>query len=548
MRFILILLVFVCVALPQERPARVGVGIIERKLALDDAIAKALSSNLEIEIERTNLATASQSLRAAEGAFDPVFRWQPLLQSRTTPTPNVLTAADGRLAERFHSQNFYFLQKLPWRGTSFHVDFENNRQSNNIPFNALNPFYTSRLFLGFQVPLLRNREIDRERAQIRIRSKQMGISQADLESRVIDVVTRVETAYWNLRAARADVEVEEESVELAREQLARTRRMIDSGTLAPVEIAAAEAELERRRDTLFSAIGVVTQAENVLKSLIAGGREEEIWNDAIAPVTEPELEMQLPDVTDWQGAVRTALANRPELRSLEGRTEQNQVERDLNRNLTRPQVDLVAGYANAGLAGAMRTAPNPFAESNRLLVERLNALSAINGLPPVPVPDFGAQPPSSLVGNFGQTLSNLFGGNFQTFQVGVSVDLNIRNRTAEANLAQTVVNERRLRLQRIQMEQIIEAEVRNSLQALQTAQQRIAAAEASVRAAREKLESETRLFQNGESTNFLVLTRQNEYADSRRRLVRARLDSLKALALYRQATGQTLEARNIQVK
>jgi HAE1 family hydrophobic/amphiphilic exporter-1 len=292
----------------------------------------------------------------------------------------------------------------------------------------------------------------------------------------------------------------------------------------------------------------VTPAENVLKSLIAGGREEEIWNDAITPVSEPELEMQLPDVTDWQGAVRTALANRPELRSLDGRTEQNQVERDLNRNLTRPQVDLVAGYANAGLAGTMRTAPNPFAESNRLLVERLNALSAINGLPPVPVPDFGAQPPSSLVGNFGQTLSNLFGGNFQTFQVGVSMDLNIRNRTAEANLAQTVVNERRLRLQRIQMEQIIEAEVRNSLQALQTAQQRIAAAEASLRAAREKLESETRLFQNGESTNFLVLTRQNEYADSRRRLVRARLDSLKALALYRQATGQTLEARNIQVK
>jgi HAE1 family hydrophobic/amphiphilic exporter-1 len=548
MRTIFALLVFVCAAWAQDRPARVGVGVIERKLTLEEAIAKALSSNVEIEIERTNLATASESLRAAEGAFDPVFRWQPLLQSRTTPTPNVLTAADGRLAERFHSQNFYFLQKLPWRGTSFHVDFENNRQSNNIPFNALNPFYTSRLLLGFQVPLLRNREIDRERAQIRVRSKQIRINQSDLETRVIDVVTRVETAYWNLRAARADVEVEEESVELAREQLARTRRMIDSGTLAPVEIAAAEAELERRRDTLFAAIGVVTQAENALKTLIAGGREEDIWNDAVAPITEPEPEIQLPDVTDWQGAVRTALANRPELRSLESRTEQNRVERDLNRNLTKPQVDLVAGYANAGLAGSLRAAPNPFAESNRLLVERLNALSAINGLPPTPTPDFGGQPPSSLIGNYGQTLSNLFGGSFQTFQVGVSMDLNIRNRTAEANLAQTVINERRLRLQRVQVEQIIEAEVRNSLQALQTAQQRIAAAEASVRAAREKLESETRLFQSGESTNFLVLTRQNEYADSRRRLVRAQLDRLKALALYRQATGQTLEARNIQVK
>ena len=95
---------------------------------------------------------------------------------------------------------------------------------------------------------------------------------------------------------------------------------------------------------------------------------------------------------------------------------------------------------------------------------------------------------------------------------------------------------------------MIEAQVRNGLQAIETAKQRIAAAEASARVAQIKLESETRLFQTGESTNFLVLTRQNEYADSRRRAVVAKLDLNKAIARVEQALGTTLEAHQITLK
>jgi HAE1 family hydrophobic/amphiphilic exporter-1 len=103
-----------------------------------------------------------------------------------------------------------------------------------------------------------------------------------------------------------------------------------------------------------------------------------------------------------------------------------------------------------------------------------------------------------------------------------------------------------LKHEQARAEQLIEAQVRNALQALETARQRITAAEASERAAKEKLDSEVRLFQTGESTNFLVLTRQNEYLDSRRRAVVANLDWNKALARYRQATGETLGAHNVQ--
>jgi outer membrane protein TolC len=128
------------------------------------------------------------------------------------------------------------------------------------------------------------------------------------------------------------------------------------------------------------------------------------------------------------------------------------------------------------------------------------------------------------------------------------MDWSPRNRTAKANLSQTAINERRLKLERDRIEQAIAAEVRNAMQALETSRQRIIAAEASARAAKEKLDSETRLFQTGESTNFFVLTRQNEYSDSRHRVLMSRLDFNKAVARLRQAMGTTLDAHKLSVK
>ena len=178
----------------------------------------------------------------------------------------------------------------------------------------------------------------------------------------------------------------------------------------------------------------------------------------------------------------------------------------------------------------------------------MNDLSARLGLQPLPTNSFAGGPPDFLVGSYGTALGNLFGGRYQSFQVGLSIDFNFRNRTANANYSQTLINEKRLGLEKARAEQVIEAQVRNALQGIQTARQRIAAAEASARAAKEKLDSEQRLYQTGESTNFLVLTRQNEFADSRRREVVARLDFNKSVSRLEQALGTTLSTYNISVR
>jgi len=529
---------------PVDTPQRVGVGMVRRPLSLSEAIQTALRSNLEIEIERVSTATAQQAVKAAQGYLDPVFRWTPVLESRNTPTSSILMGAGGRLSERLLAQNFYLRQRLPWQGASLGLDFENARQSTSNPFVSLNPFINSRLVFSVSLPLLRGRAVDRERGELRIRSKQLDGSEAEFEQRVNEVVSRVEQAYWDLVAAREAVEVLRESVELAREQLARTRRMVESQTLAPVEISAAEAELERRVDSYYTGLNLLTEAENGLKMLLAGGRQEELWNEEIIP-TEVKM-IEPPEADDLRSAVAAALARRPELRALKARQQAAHVQTELSAEMVKPQLNLVAGYANAGLAGTVSARENPFSEASRISAIRLNELSALAGLPPVPVVSFGGLP-DILVGGYGTALSNLFARRYQTFQAGLSLDLNLRNRAAEANLAQARLAERRLALEQTRLEQLIEMQVRNALQALETARQRIRAAEASARAAKEKLDSEVRLFQAGESTNFMVLTRQNEYSDSRRREVVARLEANKAVSRLRLAMGLTLEAHGIKL-
>jgi len=541
---LLILLVLAAAAPARaDQSSRVGVGTTQHKMTLREAIELALGQNLDIEIEKTNRDTAAQALKGAHGYLDTTLRWSPSILSAKIPTSSILMGADGILAEHVHTENFSVRQMLPWNGAGLGVDFENNRQSTTNPFDSLNPYFNTKLTVSFTQPLLRNRAIDPYRAELKIRRKRLDLSVTDFALRNIDVVTRVEQAYWGLVAARQAVDVLSDSVEWARQQLAMTKRMVAAGTQAQVETSAAEAELERRLDTYYSGIGMVTEAENGLKLMLTASRENSLWGDEIVPVDIETLEP--PEAGDLREAVGAALKHRPEMRSVATQREVAAIGTKLNADQLKPQLNLVAGYVNTGLAGTATTG-DPFSQLFGGIVNQINELSIPAGLPPLAF-SFGALP-ASLNGGYGKALSNLFSGNYPTVQVGLTLDLTPRNRAAHANLAESTILERRLKLEQARLELGIEAQVRNAMQALATARQRIVAAEASARAAKEKLDSETRMYQSGESTNFLVLTRQNEYADSRRRDVDARLDANKAIAQLRQAVGSTLDAYKIRLQ
>ena len=503
-------------------PIRIGIGPAHRTLTLDQAIEMAMGNNLDIAIERTNVDSANQAIQAARGAFDPVLAWKPGIDNSQTPTPSLIDSTTGVVTQHSAGQNFALHESTAWSGLSFDASFDDRRLTLASPFVALNPFYISQLRFGITQPLLRGRGTDAARTLVTIRSRQRDVSAAELEARAIDVAARTAAAYWDLVALRRQGEVDAEAVDLARTQLERDRRRIAAGSLASVELSASQAELEKRLDDWYRTAGAITEQENALKTLLAHDRGDPLWAVALEPsenaAPEPPAAVLLDD------AVAEALGRRPELREVDSQLAANQIETRQDADLTRPQVNLVASYTRSGMAGTVNALPPALA-----------ALGVASALP------------ASAIGGAGASLASLFTGNYQSVQVGLEIDITVRNRTARANLADNAIARKRLELMRARAEQAVAAEVRNALQALDTARQRVRASGAAAQAARDKLESESRLFATGESTNFLVLTRQNEYSDARRRQVEAEAALAKAVAQYQTATATILSERQIRV-
>jgi HAE1 family hydrophobic/amphiphilic exporter-1 len=184
------------------------------------------------------------------------------------------------------------------------------------------------------------------------------------------------------------------------------------------------------------------------------------------------------------------------------------------------------------------------------LSDRINDLSLLAGLQPLPVTSTGSGGglPPLLVGSYGQSLSNLFNGNFPTTQVQLRLSLPLRNRTAEANLANSLAETRRIRNQRQQTEQSIEASVRNAMQSVESAKARLASARVARESAEQQYQSEQRQFRAGTSTLFLVQQRQSDMITARSQERRAESDLGKAIATYELSTGTILQINNIQIR
>jgi len=313
-------------------------------------------------------------------------------------------------------------------------------------------------------------------------------------------------------------------------------------------VVAGQRQLATFEVSAYSAQESLTTAENALKVLILADRNDPLWSNSLVPVTPVSLN---PPVIPLRDAVNEALENRPELAQLKVSKEINEADNRYFKEQTKPQVDLVATHTNAGLAGAqLPTTPNPFTSSLGGLTDRLNELSILAGLQALPTTGGGTTSglPPKLIGGYGQSLSNIFNGNFPTTQVQLRVSLPLHNRTAEANLGDSLAQGRRILTQQQQTEMTIESGVRNSMQQVESAKSRLDAAVVARQSAEGQYESEQRQFRAGTSTLFLVQQRQTDMITARSQEQRAQFDLGKAVAAFELATGRILRVHNIEVK
>jgi HAE1 family hydrophobic/amphiphilic exporter-1 len=528
---------------PLPSLTRVGVDTNDQEpLSLRDAIALALKNNKDIEVARDNVKIAEYDLTTARGSYDPRLTAQNYFERIETPATSVLSGA-SRLETDDITGTARFEGLSPKYGGSYHVDFSSIRLNSNSAFNVLNPSYPTALTFSYVQPLVRGLRFDLPRRQIEVAKKNLSLTDAQFRQRAIEVITNVQRSYWDLVFALRNLQIQRDSLTDAREQLAHNRRMVTEGSLAPIDVVAAETQVANFEQAEFSALEDVTRTENNLKNMIAENQQARIWNISIIP--SDQVDLTVPQVA-LPEALKLAKDNRQELKQSDLAREINLLDQKLYRDQTKPEIDIVGSYGMTGNAGTQVTTPNPLTTSSDQLRARVNELSTLSGLQPLPTPPTVTILPD-LFGGYFQSLSNLGSNQFNNFRVGVSISLPLHNRTAEGLLGHSLVEGQRIATQREQLEQLIQVEVRNALQSLSTTEARLRSAAVARSTAEQQYESEKRKLDAGQSTVFLVLERQTALAVARGNELRAQTDLNKAIAELQRATGNSLTANNVTV-
>jgi len=494
----------------------------QQPITLADATQRALQRNTDIKIEREVVTVSEAREAGALGNYDVRFHAEATEHHHVDPITTLFSGAPpGEImpsATDFSSS--VSLTKLFKSGATATASASMGRDVTDSFFTLFLPAYLTSVGVQVRQPLLRSRTTDSARTQLRITALDREKSNAQLQTQVQEVVAAVEQAYWSLAAARREVEVRTNAIALAEAQRMDTQARIDARTAAALDIAQPTAEVERRRGDLFQAQEVAARAERTLKQLMTDDPSDAIWSQTLVPSDAVESDIRRVDV---QRALTDAVMRRPEIAAAQTDISSAEAQTALAKDALRPQVDVVGGYTMHGLAGTH----NPQTVSFPGIIS--------------PFPDV-------LSGAIGTSYDALFRQRFPDASIGVSVDVPLGRRGAKSDYGVAQSQQRQASLRMSQLRERIAVEVLNAATALDTAASRIQSTRAGLEAANTQLQAEQERFGAGTSTNFLVLTRQNDLQQAQSAAISALADYRRALAEFARASGTLLTDRGITVK
>jgi len=525
-------------------------------LTLSEAIRKALENNNDIEVAKNDVRIAESNLRSLLGFYDPVFTLSPNLDRSSTTGQGATT--DFRL-------NGDFSQQVKQGGGNYRVFLNNSRTENRFAQQQVTSgsstsggaVFSSSLGVTFTQPLWRNLKTDSTRRQIKIQRKRVSQSDADFRRQAILVISQVQAAYWDLVFSLRNQQNQVANVNLSRENLRQIEAKIKAGSAAPLEKAEVLTGLATREGELLTATQQVSTSENRLKQLFLRDPNATEWLMQIVPTDAPVFS---DDPVDLDAAMKDAMEFRPELSRLKLEKEVNKIDLDFYKNQTKPKVDLVSTFSLDGLSlGNVSTNsfqspvlfPEPVGQETSASTYFYNLICRSTITPPpnctnIPVVTFPGTA-SYLKGGFNRSLANLFRSDSPNFTVGVTFSFPLRNQTAKADLATARLQTERIDAQTRSQEQAVVAEVRNAVQAVETARQRIATSKTARENAEIQLEGERKKFEVGRSTTFFLFQRENALTNARNAEIRAETDYNKALSELQRVTSTTFRMNNIQV-
>jgi outer membrane protein TolC len=501
----------------QESPGQAPAGGRILELSLDECIVKTMSNNLGLAAEMLTPKLIGERVILAGEKFYPIVTFSYNKQDTKSASYSFLDASDV-VSTRQNDNTTQLSQFLP-TGGSLSLSLYNYMSDSNRRFQTINPRYGSTLRLNLSQPLLKDFGFRMSRREIIVAGFDRDISEENLNQLLEDAIYRIKSAYWLLVYSRENLKVVQQSLKLAEELLENNRIQVEAGTLPPIELLTAEAEVKLRQAEILEAEAQVRNNEELVKTITNLAAEtDDIKRVRIIPTDTPSVEKV---DADFNMALETAIRMRPDLQALRIGLKNREFELSYAKNQLLPDVRLQFSYWSPGISG------------DQILYEGGNALSGIV---------VGTVP-----GKQSTALKDAFNFAYKNSSIGVMLTLPVGNVLSRAYHAQAKIDLEQARLRIRNQEQQLDLELGNAVRAVETNYLRTQAYKAARELAQQKLEAELEKLHVGMSTNYLVLQYQRDRANAQTLELKALIDYKISVANLDKAMGIGRERQNVNV-
>lgn len=456
------------------------------ELTLEEARAAALTNNLDLKFYLVGPSIAEQALDEERAKFEWTFFGSAgYSHSERDDEGNTVTVQSYEAGVEAPLQTGGLLRaSLPFRRADYDVD-----DIGGVSSAAMSVSYVQSLLRGAGTRINTH--------SIRIATYQKDITDVYTKLSAIAILANVDIVYWQLYAARRELDVRREQYKLAEDQLDHARRKVGAGAAAKIEIVRAEAGLAGRLEDVINAETSVRDRERDFKRIL--NREDLPLNVGIdiLPTSEPDpIGLDL----DAEAIAAAALDNRMEMAELEFQLAVDDLDIALARNRTLPDVTFDYRYAATSESGSL-----------------------------------------------GRALGDVGDGSLQDHAVGISAVIPLGNRAAQARYRRARLEKARDRIDQERLRQSIRQEVYDAVDALQQNWRRILAAEQGVVTAYRDYKVEQSQFTLGKSTSTFVLQSASRLADAQSRRIRAFAEYEIAQVRLARATGTLLGRGRLEI-
>ena len=428
--------------------------------------------------------------------------------------------------------NFSYLQGFQ-TGTNLSLGFNNTHTTTNSPTATYSPALSSGFQFRLTQHLLQGFGFAPNTRFIKIAKNNREISDVAFRLQIISTVDQIQNMYWDLVFAYENVRVQKESLAFADKTLSDTRKQVEIGTLAPIEVVRAQSTVATDQQQLTLALTNLQLQQLLMKNALTRTLVDPRLADAeVIPTSTMQLPQQEP-VVPTQDLVTDALSHRAELAEARITLANTEISNKAVRSSLLPSLDLYAYYGGTGIGGNVALPPctgtsSPF----EACFDPANAAPPFRNGGPV---------------SYGSALSQLVDSSAPDKGVGLSLTIPLRNRVAQATQIRSELEYRQSQMRLQQLENQIRIEVRNAQFAVTQNRASVASAQAAVDLGHQSLDAEQKKYALGASTTTLVLQNQSALAQAESTLVSAMAAYEKAQLELDRATGLMLDHAGIQI-